>query len=87
MGCHDERVSSESYWIRKRERPPRRTGPSTVNGKTARELIDEHTEAIRNMTPEELEGLLAAADAGSRASRAEDEAAAAWRRAQRYRAN
>lgn len=87
MGCHDEGVSSEGYWIRRRSRPPRHTGPSTVNGKTARELIDEHTETIRNMTPEELEAYAAEAAAQSRASRAECEEAAAWRRAQRYRMN
>jgi len=79
--------SSESFWIRKRERPPRNNGRSTVNGKTAAELIEEHTEAIRNMTPEELEALADEMVALARASRAEREEAAAWRRAQRYRMN
>lgn len=81
-------VSEERHhWIRPRRRPPLRTGPSTVNGRTAKELLAEQTEAIRNMSLEELEELVAAAAAGTRASRAEDEAAAAWRRAQRYRMN
>ena len=87
MGCHDEGVSSESFWIRKRERPLRSNGRSTVNGKTAAELIEEHAEAIRNMTPEELEALADEMVAQARASRAECEEAAAWRRAQRYRMN
>jgi hypothetical protein len=44
-------MSADGYWIRKRERPPRRTGPSTVDGKTVNEMIEEQTEAIRRMSP------------------------------------
>lgn len=80
-------VSDESHWIRPRRRPPRPTGRSTVNGRTAKELLAEQAEAIRSMSLQELEAFVAKAAAGSRASRAEDEEAAAWRRAQRYRMN
>jgi hypothetical protein len=34
-------MGADGYWIRKRERPPRRTGRSTVDGKTANEMIEE----------------------------------------------
>ncbi len=80
-------VSSEGFWIRKRQRPPRRTGRSTVGGKTAAELIEERTEAIRAMSPEELEAFADELVAESRATQAEREEEAAWRRAWRYRMN
>jgi hypothetical protein len=78
---------SDSHWIRKRARRPRPVGPSTVGGKTAKELSDEQVEAIRAMSPEELEALADGLVAESRASQAEREEAAAWRRAWRYRMN
>ena len=80
-------MGADSYWIRKRERPPRRTGPSTVDGKTANEMIEERTEAIRRMSPDELAAYVTAVADQARASRAERTEAAAWRRAQRYRMN
>lgn len=80
-------MTSESFWIRKRERPPRRTGRSTVGGKTAKELIEEQTEAIRRMSPDELEAYVTAVADQARAGQAEAEEAAAWRRGQRYRMN
>lgn len=58
-----------------------------VNGRTTKELQVEQAEMIRSMSLQELEEFVARAAAGSRASRAEDEEAAAWRRAQRYGMN
>ncbi len=80
-------VSSEAYWIRRRQRPPRPTGPSTVNGKTAKELLDEQLEALRNMSPEELAAFADEMISESEAQRVDAQEAAAWRRAQRYRMN
>ncbi len=74
--------------IRKRERPPRREGPSTnKDGLTARELIREQDERIRNMTPAELAASLDGLGEESRAHADDNAAAAAWRRSQRYRMN
>lgn len=58
-----------------------------MNGRTAKDLLAEQAEAIHSMSLQELEAFVAQAAAGSRASRTEDEEAAAWRRAQRHRMN
>lgn len=56
-------VSDESHWIRPRRRPPRRTARSTVNGRTAKELLAEQAEAIRSMSLQELEAFVSQAAA------------------------
>lgn len=76
--CNHDEVS-ESHWIRRRASRPRPVGPSTVDGKTAKELSDEQVEAIRALSPEELEAFADKLVAESRASQAEREEAAAWR--------
>lgn len=86
MACHHDEVT-ESHWIPKRVRPPRPLGHSTAGGKSAKELSDEQVEAIRAMSPEELETFVDEIASESLMRQAERTEAAASRRAWRYRMN